>query len=133
MVAEGRCWIWQHAIDGSGYGEFRQGGKNYKAHRVMYELYKGQVPVGLELDHLCREKKCWNPSHLEAVTHRENCRRGDAGRWMRDRDSCSRGHKYLPGSFTLRSDSARICRICGRDKVRAWRLARKAAGSIEQA
>lgn len=70
------CWIWQHGIDDKGYGRTRVDGNHAFAHRAYYERYRGPIPVGLELDHLCRTPGCVNPDHLEAVTHTENMRRG---------------------------------------------------------
>jgi hypothetical protein len=68
----GSCWIWTGARMLSGYGLFGE----VTAHRFSYELFVGLIPVGLELDHLCRTKACVNPCHLEAVTHHENMLRG---------------------------------------------------------
>ncbi len=70
------CWIWQGAKISTGYGHLRVQGKNVLSHRYMYEKVKGEIPGGLELDHLCRNPLCMNPQHLEPVTHAENCRRG---------------------------------------------------------
>jgi hypothetical protein len=66
------CWIWNGCHDHAGYGSSRRG----KPHRVSWVLTNGPVPDGLELDHLCRQRSCCNPDHLEAVTHLENVRRG---------------------------------------------------------
>ncbi len=82
---ENECWVWTGATyprtTGS-YGQMRVGrtpGKLIQAHRVSYKLYKGEIPKGLEIDHLCRNKLCVNPEHLEAVTHYENMKRGKLG------------------------------------------------------
>ena len=66
------CWLWEGSCFANGYGYF----DNQKAHRVSYEFFIGPFPVGLVTDHLCRNKVCVNPSHLEAVTQRENAWRG---------------------------------------------------------
>lgn len=69
------CWIWSGSVSTHGYGVLRIRGRQYKAHRVMYEMYRGTIPVGLEIDHLCRVRQCCNPEHLEPVTRAENARR----------------------------------------------------------
>ena len=74
------CWLWQRSTDQLGYGRFRRPGHHHYAHRMMWELRNGPVPDGLELDHLCRVRRCVNPKHLEPVTHSENMRRGYAAR-----------------------------------------------------
>lgn len=76
--AVGDCWVWQGTLRG-GYGRFRAGRKTFSAHRVSYEHHVGAIPDGLVLDHLCRNRACINPAHLEPVTIRENIRRGEQG------------------------------------------------------
>lgn len=71
------CWWWTGAIGASGYPHIKVDGKKQRAHRIAYELFAGPVPDGFDVDHLCGVRKCVNPSHLEAVTHRENVLRGD--------------------------------------------------------
>jgi hypothetical protein len=90
----GVCWEWTGART-NGYGYFKRVGTTRRAHRIAYEHLVGPVPDGLVLDHLCRNRGCVNPDHLEPVTSRENLRRGSgiAGRHARS-DLCPRGHEY---------------------------------------
>lgn len=74
------CWFWNKRISG-GYGRHSILGKQYYAHRLSYEEFVGQIPEGMFLDHLCRNRSCINPEHLEVVTQGENVRRGEAGKW----------------------------------------------------
>lgn len=69
------CWVWDGSTDGRGYGIVTVKGKLAKAHRVFYERFVGPISEGLELDHVCRNRLCCNPEHLDAVTHGENQRR----------------------------------------------------------
>lgn len=70
------CWNWQGYIS-HGYGVYYEGDVGRRAHRVYYERYIGPIPDGYVIDHLCRNRRCCNPAHLEPVTSRENIRRGD--------------------------------------------------------
>jgi len=75
---EGECWIWTGARNPAGYGVIgvgRRGEGTKLAHRLSYELHKGEIPEGLHLDHLCVRPACIRPEHLEAVTQQENNRR----------------------------------------------------------
>lgn len=69
------CWEWIGSIDAKGYGHKFSGGKTKKAHRLVYEMYKGSIPEGMHLDHLCKNTSCVNPEHLEPVTNQTNVRR----------------------------------------------------------
>lgn len=107
--AEGNgCWVWLAALQGDGYGYFHrpQGGTTY-AHIVCYEFFHGKKPGGMDLDHLCRNLRCVNPSHLELVTHRENVLRGRGIAAQRIKQThCIRGHELSgePGK--------RRCKTC---------------------
>ena len=74
------CWLWKAARRSNGYGHmtvWENGVKRYKAaHRIAFEFVRGMIPEGLELDHLCRNRLCVNPAHLEPVTGSTNLRRG---------------------------------------------------------
>jgi hypothetical protein len=120
------CWVWQRST-GGGYGFFTPtpaDGRTFKsarAHRWYWEQVNGPVPEGLELDHLCRNRSCCNPAHLEAVTHQENCRRGLAGAHMAAKTHCPRGHAYAGENVVVRNGS-RNCRTCERQRqVAAYR------------
>ncbi|MGL5935300.1 MAG: HNH endonuclease signature motif containing protein [Cetobacterium sp.] len=116
------CWKWERAKDGKGYGKLKRNGKYLLSHRYFYETCFGQVPKGLELDHLCRNRWCCNPDHLEAVTPRENKLRGQspAAQCAR-RLKCPRGHYY-----DRVVSGTRRCRRCDRAAGRRY-YARKTA------
>jgi len=78
--AEGDCWEWTGARSDKGYGHMRRADTIVAAHRFAWELLVGPIPDGLEIDHLCRKRKCVNPDHLEPVTHSENMRRAGLAR-----------------------------------------------------
>ena len=107
----GPCWLWM-AGKIRGYGNFRtQGGT--QAHRFAYSLEFGTIPDGLELDHLCRNRACVRPSHLEAVTGLVNIRRGYAARYT---GFCRHGHPYTPENSGYRPSGKRYCRLCQRER-----------------
>ena len=129
------CWIWTAGLDISGYGELWIGpGKSQeaKAHRVSREIFKGAIPQGLECDHLCRNRSCVNPDHIEPVTRQVNFQRGDQSPLERGRallqvrlkaiTHCPQGHEYTLANTHLKRGRARSCRQCARDYAkRKWR------------
>lgn len=118
------CWLWQGGITGAGYGLIAAGAPSSEqlaAHRVAYEIIVGPIPVGLELDHLCRVRHCVNPSHLEPVTHQENLRRSDVVTGLRSaKTHCPHGHPYDNANTSVRN-GRRHCRECSRQRARRSR------------
>jgi hypothetical protein len=121
------CWLWTGCIHKNGYGAIGLPGKPWRkhlAHRVAYELFRGPIPAGLELDHRCRVLRCINPSHLEVVTASENTRRSLSPAGINSRKShCIHGHPFDETNTYVTSEGKRQCRKCrrarGRRKVAA--------------
>lgn len=118
------CWPWQGHCHPDGYGRMWDGTRWRPAHRMVYELEVGPIPDGLQLDHLCRNRSCVNPAHLEPVTNKENGLRGISPAADHARQThCLNGHEFTdentymhPGPHGLR----RVCRICKRARDRAF-------------
>lgn len=109
------CWGWTAEKIYSGYGRFRLPGRNGRkvlAHRLSYEMFVGPIATGLHIDHTCRNRSCVNPDHLETVTHQENVRRGDSGKYLRERTHCVRGHEFTKENTYLRPEGGRGCKVC---------------------
>lgn len=131
------CWVWFGAQSGDvkggrGYGVVSMGTTTARAHRYVYEHLHGPIPEGLTLDHLCRNKLCVNPEHLEPVTTRENILRGEAPPAMNARKThCKYGHP-LSGDNLIVWHRMRNCRIC-RKRIGAEAEARRMADPIRAA
>ena len=107
---ENGCWIWQASRTATGYGQITAAGTTKKAHRVAYEAFKGPIPDGKLLDHLCRTPLCVNPDHLEPVDHAENARRGYWGLITK----CPKGHPYEGTNLYRTPRGHRRCMACAR-------------------
>jgi len=115
LLTNKNCWEWYGALR-NGYGFLSWKGKQPYTHRIMFEAANGAIPDGLEIDHLCRNRACCNPEHLEAVTPQINVLRGDIGKAARARAKlrihCPHGHPYSGENTYKRKDGSRECLIC---------------------
>jgi len=155
----GDCWLWTGYVKPNGYGAMwiapadREGSSDKEyVHRLMYRWRIGVIPPGHEIDHLCRNRRCVRPNHLEAVTNRENQRRGFGFSGVNARKThCPHGHPYDAENTYVSANGHRQCKACrerkraeympayakdyrakNRDKVNAykreWRAKRRAVG-----
>lgn len=118
------CWNWIGGLNTTGYGVFFNGKKIVKAHRFMYELVKGDIQKGLQLDHLCRNTKCVNPQHLEAVTPQINVLRGiGIAAKEAQQTHCKHGHKFDESTIDKwhLSIGKRMCKECQKKYYRDWK------------
>lgn len=130
-LTDSGCIEWIACTNGVGYGVLsinRTGGK-ILAHRWSYQHHNGPIPDGLSIDHLCRNRGCVNPDHLEAVTHRENVLRGMAPTATNAaKTHCVNGHPFAGENLRISPGGKRECRKCHRDRARkSYQLKRKAS------
>lgn len=118
------CWLWMGSKYSNGYGKIGRVG--HMVHRIAYELIKGEVPKDMCLDHLCRQRNCINPDHLEVVTLVENVMRGESQHAINSRKThCEKGHKFTEENTYRRKDrQTRECRTCRSNAVARY-IARK--------
>lgn len=119
VAGPGACVIWTGARTPKGYGQINVEHRRAAVHRIVYEAFKGAIPDGLEIDHLCRVRNCVNPHHLEAVTHAENNRRSAAA--IPQRTHCPLGHELVGQNIFCRKGRRPECRTCRNATKRAWR------------
>lgn len=128
---ENGCLDWTGYVTDSGYGSFRLkwSRKWIAAHRLMYQMFVGPIPDGLVIDHLCRNRKCVNPAHLEAVTHQTNILRGEGCSVLHAfKTHCIKGHPLAGDNLTvglMRRRNERGCRTCKNARERIY-IQRKA-------
>lgn len=122
------CWLWTACLAGGGYGQVWVDGRLRYAHIVAYAEVNGDVPPGLELDHLCRNRACCNPAHLEAVTRQINQLRGmTLAAKNAAKTECPKGHPYSGDNLKVYGPRRRSCAACNRERARINRLRRKAS------
>lgn len=115
----GECWEWSGSHYVNGYSKITSGRDQALAHRWAYEHYRGRIPDGMVIDHLCRNRGCVNPDHMEVVTNNENLRRG-AGYGIRNgmRTTCIHGHEYTDENIYRTPQGGIRCRECARIRDR---------------
>jgi hypothetical protein len=100
-----------------GYRQVREGARKTLVHRLMWEWLVGPIPDGMTLDHLCRNKACWWPDHLEPVSHRVNVLRGNAPMALHARKThCHKGHEFDEENTYISPRGHRVCRTCKRGR-----------------
>lgn len=122
------CWVWNKSINPGGYGILwcKERQVMRLAHRVAYELFAGVIPDGLEIDHICRNRRCVNPDHMEPVTRRVNVLRGNSPIQLRERarakTHCVHGHLYTPETVCMERRNggtySRRCKECRKLKLK---------------
>lgn len=130
-VQDDGCWLWtgprKNCPNGVQYGSTSHQGKAIAAHRLAWMLFRGPIPEGLHIDHLCRVTRCVNPAHLEPVTQRENVLRGVGFAAVNAaKTECIRGHEFTPENTIVHCGGKRACRTCvnvGQKRNRVKRLA----------
>lgn len=123
------CWPWTRRTDDFGYGLFRVRSRHLKAHRVAWTLERGAIPDDKTLDHVCRNPRCVNPSHLELVSNKENILRGESFSAKNGQKThCPQGHPFTPENMVkggAAKSGRRVCLKCEAAKMRARRVAGK--------
>lgn len=124
IIKTGNCWEWLAYKMSNGYGNFHYKGKTKLAHRISYQIYRGDIPQGLQLDHLCRNRGCVNPDHLEVVTQQENIKRGDICNDNNPRKKlthCKNGHEFTKENTIIVNGKSRNCRECHKESMKKYR------------
>lgn len=128
--ASGGCWEWIASVTANGYGQFAVSKTEVaRPHRWAYEALVGPIPEGLQLDHLCRNRRCVNPAHLEPVTARENTLRGETRAAANAaKTHCPLGHAYDEAN-TFLYQGRRTCRTCRLETKRRYNARLRGGGA----
>lgn len=123
------CWLWAGTISTHGYGITYVNYKRYFAHRFSYEVFKGKIPDGLVIDHLCNTRLCVNPDHLNPTTSRENTMRSSIAPASinKRKTHCKNGHPFTPDNTARFKKGWRECKICASALSKKYRLNKKTA------
>jgi len=117
--SEDGCWNWTGHVSGGGYGRIRNGGKREQAHRVSFALAGNKIPEGLVVDHICNNRRCVRPDHLQAITQRDNILRSDSPPARQSKQvACLNGHPLDGDNLFMRRNGKRECRVCIRARGR---------------
>jgi len=122
------CWLWTGRVTMNGYGRMVLDTVQHSAHRVSYLIHHGSVNRDLVIDHLCRNRACVNPDHLEQVTQSINVRRGDICAQGRT-GLCLKGHSVSGDNALTQGKRTPICRSCNRDYMREYMRNRRLAAA----
>jgi hypothetical protein len=133
------CWLWIASLGSHGYGQLSSGFKKSPlvTHRLVYELLVGPIPDGLHIDHLCRNRPCCNPMHLEPVTQKTNNARGVSPITLmavaaKERGCCPKGHPHDEAHTRYNKKGHRSCKTCNNERMKATWRERLAARTPEQ-
>lgn len=120
------CWDWIAVRHRLGYGQFKDEGKMWQAHRWAYRHYVGSLEEGKEIDHICRNRRCVNPAHLRQISHRDNVLASPTclASINKARVECARGHSFSKENTSYRGNK-RVCVQCRRRNAREYMRRRR--------
>jgi hypothetical protein len=120
-ISDEGCWNWQAGLSHNGYGKFTVNGSDVRAHRWSYSNFVGPIADGMTVDHLCNNRRCVNPDHLQTLTQTENVLAEHSESTARKnslKTECPKGHPYTDEN-TYRYKNGRTCKTCATSKVAA--------------